>query len=100
MNYQEHWYEMAIILDSMKKILNLRQKEQESLIDYTKQFQVARNLTVSQVGGPLILPRFVDAMPGVNKNILREYQQFQENAFEQFMTYTYLENSDKNKYRN
>ena len=53
---------------------------------------------VSQVGGPLILTRFVDSMPEVNKNISKDYQRFQEIAFEQFMTYTYLENSDQNKY--
>ena len=34
MNYQEHCYEMAVILDSMKNMLNIKQKEQESLVDY------------------------------------------------------------------
>jgi len=100
MNYQEHCYEMAIILDSMKTMFNIRQKEQESLTDYTKRFKTARdlNLLVSQVGGPIVLTRFVNSMPGVNKNISQDYQKSQEIAFEQFMAYTYLENSDQNKY--
>ena len=97
MNYQEHCYEMAVILDSMKNMLNIK-KEQESLVDYTKRFKNARDLMVSQVGGPLILTRFVVSMPEVNQNISKDYQRFQEIAFEQFMAYTYLENSDQNKY--
>jgi hypothetical protein len=32
-NYQEHCYEMAVILDSMKTILNTRQKDQEYLTE-------------------------------------------------------------------
>jgi len=98
MNYQEHCYEMAIILDSMKTMFNIRQKEQESLTDYTKRFKTARDLMVSQVGGPIVLTRFVNSMPGVNKNISQDYQKSQGIAFEQFMAYTYLENSDQNKY--
>jgi hypothetical protein len=34
MNYQEHCYEMVIILDLMKTMLNIRQKDQESLTFY------------------------------------------------------------------
>jgi transposase-like protein len=98
MNYQELCYEMTVILDSMKTMLNIRQKDQESLTDYTKRFKTARDLMVSQNGGPPVLTRFVDSMQGVNKNIQKDYQRFQEIAFEQFMANTYLENSDQNKY--
>jgi hypothetical protein len=32
-NYQEYCFEMAVILDSMKTMLNTRQKDQESLTE-------------------------------------------------------------------
>jgi hypothetical protein len=98
MNYQELCYEMAVILDSMKTMLNIRQKDQESLTDYIKRFKTTRDLLVSQNGGPIVLTRFVDSMQGANKNIQKDYQRFQEITFEQFMAYTYLENSDQNRY--
>jgi hypothetical protein len=40
LNYQEHRYEMSIILDSMRTLLNIRQKEHESLQDYTSKLHV------------------------------------------------------------
>jgi hypothetical protein len=36
LNYQEHRHEMSIILDALRTLINLRQREQESLTDYTK----------------------------------------------------------------
>jgi hypothetical protein len=41
LNYQEHRYEMSIILDLMRTLLNIRQKEHESLQDYTQRFKTA-----------------------------------------------------------
>jgi hypothetical protein len=38
LNYQEKKYNMSVILDSMKTLLTTRQKEGESLQDYTKRF--------------------------------------------------------------
>jgi hypothetical protein len=55
LNFQEHRYEMSIILDVMKALINLRQRDQESLTDYTRGFKTARDLLVSQLGGPVIL---------------------------------------------
>jgi hypothetical protein len=34
-NYQEHRYKMSIIFDVLKTLINLRQRDQESLSDYT-----------------------------------------------------------------
>jgi hypothetical protein len=36
LNYQEHRYEMSIILDALRTLLNLKQKDNESLQDYTR----------------------------------------------------------------
>jgi mannose/fructose/N-acetylgalactosamine-specific phosphotransferase system component IID len=57
LNYQEHRYEMSIILDSIKKMVNTKQKENESLQDYIKQFKTTRHVMKAHVGGPLILTK-------------------------------------------
>jgi hypothetical protein len=46
---------MSIILDVMKALINLRQRDQESLTDYTRRFKAAKDLLVSQLGGLVIL---------------------------------------------
>jgi hypothetical protein len=53
---------------------------------------------VSQLGGPIILTQYVDTMKVTNKSDKQEMRRNQENAFEKFLAYTYLENSDKTKY--
>ena len=35
LNYQEHRYEMSIMLDSLQSIFNLKQKDGDLLQDYT-----------------------------------------------------------------
>jgi hypothetical protein len=55
LNYHEHRYEMAIIFESLRLMINLKQKEGESLIDYTKRFKTAQDVMVSHIGGPLQL---------------------------------------------
>jgi hypothetical protein len=39
LNSQEHRYKMSIILDALKTLINLRQRDQESLTDYTRRFK-------------------------------------------------------------
>jgi len=40
-SYQENKYEMHIILDAMRNFINLKQADDESLIDYTARFKSA-----------------------------------------------------------
>jgi hypothetical protein len=98
LNYQEYRYEISIILDALRTLINLRKREQETLTDYTKQFKTSRDLLVSQLGGPIILTLYIDTMKVTNKSDKQEMRRNQENAFEQFLAYTYLENSNKTKY--
>ena len=57
LNYQEHKYPMAIIFDAIKTLITLKQKEGESLREYTKRFKVSRDILISHIGGPLILKK-------------------------------------------
>ena len=54
LNYQETRYEMAIVTDALKAVLLAKQKEAESLNDYTKRFKTATEVLESHVGGPII----------------------------------------------
>ena len=59
---------MSVILDSLKTLLNTRQKEGELLQDFTKQFQVTREVLESHLGGPTILTKIVNATTGYFEN--------------------------------
>jgi Reverse transcriptase (RNA-dependent DNA polymerase) len=98
LNYHEHRYEMSIILDSMKTLFNVKQKDNESLQDYTKRFKTARDVMKSHIGGPIILTRFVENMPGYDPTKPDEITIMQEKAQSQFLAYMYLDNADKAKY--
>jgi hypothetical protein len=53
---------MSIILDSIKTMVNTKQKENESFQDYTKRFKTAGDVMKAHIGGPLILTKYVDDM--------------------------------------
>jgi hypothetical protein len=85
LNYQEHRYEMSIILDSMNSLFNVNQKEHESLLDYTKRFKTARDVMKSHIGGPIILTKYVESSKsGYNQSKPTELPEFQEKVFNQF----------------
>lgn len=44
LNYQEHRYEMSIILDAIRSVVNCKQRDNESLHDYTRRFKTARDV--------------------------------------------------------
>ena len=98
LNYQENRYHMAIILDAMRTLMSTKQKEKESLQDYTKRFRVARDVLKSHLGGPIILTKVVQAMTDYDLASNAEREQLHEKGFNQFLAFLYLENSDKTKY--
>lgn len=98
LSYQEHRYEMSILLDSLRGVLNLKQKDGESLQDYTKRFKTARDVLVSHIGGPIVFTKYVSNMPGYDKNDSEKSSSCVKKAWDQFLAFTYLDNSDKAKY--
>ncbi len=58
---------MSILLDSMRTIFSTKQKEGESLQDYTKRFRVAREVLKSHIGGPIAFPKVVESIKGYKK---------------------------------
>ena len=54
-NYRETKYDMDVITQSLKSLVNLKQYDQESISDYTHRFKVARDIFVSKMGNPLLI---------------------------------------------
>jgi hypothetical protein len=94
---------MSMILDAMKTLLNTKQKEGKTLLDYTKRFRIAKEVLESHIRGPIILTKIVKAIQGYVEFLIIEVEQkknwkYKKNVFEQVLAYLYLENSDQAKY--
>jgi hypothetical protein len=62
LNYHEHRYEMSIMSYALRSMILLKQKEGESLQDYTKRFKKSRAVPHSHIGGTTILSIYVEEM--------------------------------------
>ena len=103
LSYQENRYNMAVIFDSLKTMVNLRQKEGETLQDYTKRFRVTREVLETQIGGTIAIPKALKEISGYTEFPTNQDQHdknkfFQDQLFEQLMAYAYLDNADQSKY--
>jgi hypothetical protein len=98
LNYQEHRYEMSIILDALRALINLRQKENESLQEYTKRFKTSRDVLESHIGGPIELTKFMKNMVDYDEKDSDKLEKCKKKAFQQFLAFMYIDNSDKSKY--
>ena len=97
-NYQENRYEMCIIADALRAMLNTKQKDGESLSDYTKRFKVARDVYESHVGGPFILKKYVTNVPGFSSMDQETQNNIVMQANSRLSSIIYLENADVKKY--
>ena len=98
LNYQENRYSMSIVLDALRTLLSTKQKEGESLQDYTKRFRVARDVLKSHIGGPIVLTKIVKAMSGYDEADEEKQEKMREQAYNQLLAFMYLDNADKAKY--
>jgi len=78
--------------------LSSKQREGESLQDYTKRFRVAKDVLESHVGGPIQFPKIVEAMPAYDATQQTVVEACNKAAFDQFLAYLYLENANRTKY--
>ena len=98
LNYQENHYDMSIIFNAMKRLMNLKQDKNESLQAYTKKFKAARDVLVQHIGGPLILTKIVEAMDDYDATDAANVKEHQELAWKRLIAYIYMVNADKDKY--
>ena len=71
LDYQENRYVMKIVHDSMKALFMCKAKEGESLQNWTERFIAAKQVFESHIGGPLILSKIVENMPGYDEKMTR-----------------------------
>jgi hypothetical protein len=98
LNYQEHRYEMSIIDNALRTVLLAKQKDDEDLATYTKRFKTACEVLEAQIGGPIILTKFVKSMKDYDPSDADKVKKCQETAFEQLLTFIYMNNADKKRY--
>jgi hypothetical protein len=87
----------------MKTLLTTKQKEGESLQDFTKRFWITREVFESHLGGPIILTKILSITTGYNVNPTNKMQieknkMLEEQAFEQLLAFNYLNNANQSKY--
>jgi hypothetical protein len=98
LNYQEHRYPISIILDAMKNLITCKQKEGEQLQEYTKRFKTARDVLEQHMGGPIILTRYMTTLADWDQEDESKVKKCCEQAYKEFLAFTYLDNSDRIKY--
>jgi hypothetical protein len=95
---QDRKYDMAIIYDALRTMLNLRQRENESLQEYTKRFKTSQEVMKSHLGGCIELPRYMAQMKENDLTEPDKLEMCKIHAYNQLMGYMYMENADKVKY--
>jgi hypothetical protein len=89
LNYQETRY---------SALFSTKQREGENLQEYTKRFKTSKEILESHIGAPVILQKYVQAMPTYDKNNTTVVNGLIAKASEQLMAFIYLENADLKKY--
>ena len=90
-------YPYASLTEALMRTLNIKQLEQESLIDYMKRFKQSRDVLKSHIGGD-ILNKFVQNLPEYRHSTMSGQQEMKSEAFGRWMAYMMNRNSDQAKY--
>ena len=98
MSYVENRYETSTVLDSMKNFVNLKQHNDESLVDYTMRFKSARDIFKSHIGGKMKIKKLAASIEGWDDNDESTHATCYNKAYDAFVSLLYLENANKNKY--
>ena len=99
-SYQENKYAMGIITDALRNLVNLKQKDDESLINYTSHFKSSKDILTAQMRDPIKLTKFVTTMhTSPMAPTEAETKAYEKTACKQLLyAYIYLTNADQNKY--
>ena len=91
-------YPFASLTEAMSRMINLKQMEQEQLLDYVKRFKQTRDIMSSHMGTD-ILDKFME-----NTSAYKDEQddvkkaEMKSGAFNKWMAFLLIRNSDMNKY--
>jgi hypothetical protein len=81
LNFQESRYEMSTILEALKNMINVKQRDNETLAEVME----------LHIGGPIELTKFVSKMEEFIPKNEDSIEKCKAKAFEQFLAYTYME---------
>ena len=98
MDYQETKYEMSIIVDALKAMMTTKQREGENLAEYTSRFKTAKDVLESNIGGALILTKYIKGMEDYIDKDPASFEKCCKEANARLFAFLYLENSDQVKY--
>jgi len=98
LNYQDTKYEMSIVSEAYKTMLNMKQAEDEHVSDYTRWFKMAREVLESHLGGELLIPKITTKMSGLDINDKAKCDELTRQTAEAFFAYLYLENADQGRF--
>ena len=104
MSYVENKYPYSTAQDAIKNYINLKQIEDESLVDYTRRFKSAKKIMETQIGGKLELPKLAKLDPkwmeisNPANWTVANHADCKTRAYKRFTTFLYLENADRTKY--
>ena len=78
LNFQDARYKMAIIADAIKVFMNTKQKDNESLQEYTQRFKSAKDIMELHVGGPITLKKYIELSTDYKED-LKQYENKNQN---------------------
>jgi hypothetical protein len=91
-------YPFASLTKAISRVLNLKQSENKGLLDYIKRFKESRDIMKSYVGTD-ILDKFVEnTLEYRDESSTTLKQMMKDGAFDSWMTYLLIRNSNQAKY--
>ena len=91
-------YEYAFLTESLRRIFDTKQEEDEGLVEYTKRYKQERDIVIDSIGTEL-LHNFVETTAEYQAETDNDIKiQLKEESFNKWKTYIYLHNSDQKKY--
>ena len=91
-------YPFATLTNALRELLNMRQREDEILADYIKRFKQVKEIVTSIVGTEL-LDKFVENSEAYKTETdSTKQKEMKDNAYETWVSYLLIEESDQAKY--
>jgi hypothetical protein len=96
LSFEDTRYDMSIVLEAIRNLVNIKQKDDESVVQYAERLRTIRNITVNQLGGSIQMTKLVNsaytADPSKNKDA------HQAEAWDRFLAFLLIEKADHDKY--
>jgi len=77
----------------LKNWIKIKQKDDESLINYTAKFESVQDISVAHLGGPIVLIKIIEI-----DTFSTTKQEKMTTAWERYLAYLYMEDPDQAKF--